>query len=41
MFDDKFYQHKQGTTTGTKVAPTYANLVMGYFGNKNVSGNYE
>ena len=30
MFNDKTYRQKSGTAMGTKVAPTYANLVMGY-----------
>ena len=29
-FDNEFYRQKSGTAMGTKVAPTYANLVMGY-----------
>ena len=29
-FDSKFYRQISGTAMGTKVAPTYANLVMGY-----------
>ena len=29
-FDGKFYHQKTGTAMGTKVAPTYATLVMGY-----------
>ena len=29
-FDGKFYIQKTGTAMGTKVAPTYATLVMGY-----------
>ncbi|CAC5415568.1 unnamed protein product [Mytilus coruscus] len=30
MFDNQMYRQKSGTAMGTKVAPTYANLVMGY-----------
>lgn len=30
MFDNDTYRQKSGTAMGTKVAPTYANLVMGY-----------
>ena len=30
IFDKKDYRQKSGTAMGTKVAPTYANLVMGY-----------
>jgi hypothetical protein len=26
----KFYQQKRGTAMGTKMAPTYATLVLGY-----------
>ena len=29
-FNDKSYRQKTGTAMGTKVAPTYANLVMGF-----------
>ena len=29
-FNDRFYNQIKGTAMGTKVAPTYANLVMGY-----------
>lgn len=29
-FDNKFYKQIQGTAMGTKMAPTYATLVMGY-----------
>ena len=29
-FDGKFYRQIQGTAMGTKMAPTYATLVMGY-----------
>ena len=31
MFENKIYKQKKGTAMGTKVAPTYANLVMGYW----------
>ena len=30
QFDDKYYKQMQGTAMGTKMAPTYATLVMGY-----------
>lgn len=30
MFNDKHYRQISGTAMGTKVAPTYANLVMGF-----------
>ncbi|CAC5379815.1 Toll-like receptor 4 [Mytilus coruscus] len=30
MFDNQMYRQKSGTAIGTKVVPTYANLVMGY-----------
>ena len=30
-FDNQIYKQKKGTAMGTKVAPTYANLVMGYW----------
>ena len=30
-FDNKHYRQLQGTAMGTKMAPTYATLVMGYF----------
>jgi hypothetical protein len=29
-FDGKFYRQKRGTAMGTKMAPTYATLVLGY-----------
>jgi hypothetical protein len=29
-FDGKFYRHKRGTAMGTKMASTYATLVLGY-----------
>jgi hypothetical protein len=29
-FNDKFYQQIKGTAMGTKVAPTYATLVLGF-----------
>jgi len=29
-FDGQYYQQKKGTAMGTKVAPTYATLVLGY-----------
>ena len=29
-FDGKFYRQKKGTAMGTKMAPTYATLVLGY-----------
>ena len=31
MFDNQIYKQKKGTAMGTKVAPTYTNLVMGYW----------
>lgn len=34
QFNDQHYRLKTGTATGTKVAPTYANLVMGYLETK-------
>jgi hypothetical protein len=36
-FDGKFYRQKRGTAMGTKMAPTYATLVL--FGMKNFNGN--
>ena len=30
-FDNKLYRQLQGTAMGTKIAPTYATLVTGYF----------
>lgn len=30
FFDDKYFLQTKGTAMGTKVAPTYANLVLGY-----------
>lgn len=33
-FDGKYYKQILGTAMGTKVAPTYANLVMGYLEHK-------
>jgi len=30
LFNDRFYNQTKETAMGTKVAPTYANLVMGY-----------
>ena len=33
-FDGNTYQQKKGTAMGTKVAPSYANLVMGYLEEK-------
>ncbi|XP_014774976.1 uncharacterized protein LOC106872478 [Octopus bimaculoides] len=30
VFKDNFYQHKSGTAMGTRMAPSFANLVMGY-----------
>jgi hypothetical protein len=40
QFNDKYYRLKTGTATGTKVAPTYANLVMGYLETKLYSAVY-
>ena len=34
QFNDEIYRLKTGTATGTKVAPTYANLVMAYLETK-------
>ena len=31
VFNNEIYRQIKGTAMGTKVAPTYANLVMGYF----------
>ena len=31
MFDNQIYKQKKGTAMGTKVAPRYTNLVMGYW----------
>lgn len=33
-FDNKYYHQIQGTAMGTKVAPTYANIFMGYIEKK-------
>ena len=33
-FDNKFYRQIQGTAMGTKMATTYATLVLGYLENK-------
>ena len=33
-FNDKFYTQKQGTAMGTKFAPTYATLVLGFLEEK-------
>lgn len=33
-FDDKIYLQKKGTAMGTKMAPSYATLVLGYLENK-------
>jgi hypothetical protein len=30
MFDNTYYLQLKGTAMGTKMAPTYANLVLGY-----------
>ena len=34
LFNDQYYNQKKGTAMGTKVAPTYANLVLGYLEQK-------
>lgn len=34
FFDDKYSLQTKGTAMGTKVAPTYANLVLGYLEEK-------
>lgn len=39
-FDGKFYRQIQGTAMGTKMAPTYATLVMGYL-EKQLYSKYE
>jgi len=33
-FDGKYYQQRKVTAMGTKVAPTYATLVLGYLEEK-------
>ena len=39
-FDNKFYRQIQGTAMGTKMAPTYATLVLGYL-EKKLYSEYE
>ena len=42
-FDSKYYIQEKGTAMGTKMAPTYATLVLGYLENimyENVESNY-
>ena len=34
QFDDKQFKQLQRTAIGTKMAPTYATLVMGFLGNR-------
>ena len=38
-FDGKFYRQIQGTAVGTKMAPTYATLMMGYLEKELYSSN--
>ena len=39
-FDNKFYRQIQATAMGTKMAPTYATLVLGYL-EKELYSEYE
>ena len=39
-FDNKFYRQIQATAMGTKIAPTYTTLILGYL-EKNLYSEYE